>query len=122
MDGDAHPQRFSAPLASGNMGQSGLRHRLNTKTPPTSYSVTERKLGENMFRLRKACALAKSIFIAFLNELASLQFVGLSTSGFVAVWLFSRLVLAFLIVAVRTSGSRSPHVHLLDEVVELDVS
>ncbi len=118
MDGDAHPKGFSAPLASNNIGQSG---GLNTNTP-TSYAVTEGKLGENKFRLRKAYALAKSIFIAFLNELASLQFVGLSTRGFVAVWLFSRLMLAFLIVVVLTSGSRSLNVHLLDEAVELDVS
>ena len=40
----------------------------------------------------------------------------------VAVLLSSRLVSAFLIVSVLTSGSRSLHVHLLDEAVELDVS
>ena len=32
MDGDAHPKGFSAPLASSNIGQSGLRYGLNTNT------------------------------------------------------------------------------------------
>ncbi len=32
MDGDAHSKGFSAPLASSNIGQSGLLHGLNTDT------------------------------------------------------------------------------------------
>lgn len=34
MNGDACPTWYSVPLASSSMGQSGLRHRLNTNTPP----------------------------------------------------------------------------------------
>lgn len=43
MDGDAYPKGFSAPLASGNIGQLGLRHGLNTNKLSKGYGWAWRR-------------------------------------------------------------------------------
>lgn len=68
------------------------------------------RFGDSVSRLRKACVLVGLMFIAFfLNELS-------------AVAEESKVRKASSIVAVLTMVSRSLHIHLLEQAIELDVS